>query len=193
MIDPLFRIEPLEPNVTKVVLNDLVLFYSYKTVIGFRYKEDEHWLQGDWSHTTCKHLKSLGAPKDEDRTPPPEFKVALLRALQENARKLPREVVPFLSYARNDLKKAQKERKAAEARRKKNRQAFDARKKEERKLRAKGKEAYIKGLDPTGQRIAEVLSKKKTRDQAWKILIKEFPVLPFSRVQEIAETLKTFR
>lgn len=50
------------PNQTKVQLGDLLLAFSYSTVIGFSTPTTGGWVVSEnvWSPTTSKHLNALG-------------------------------------------------------------------------------------------------------------------------------------
>jgi len=46
-------------NFTRVDLNTMTIWFSYKTAIGFMYKGEKVVRENDWSTTTGKHLNYI--------------------------------------------------------------------------------------------------------------------------------------
>jgi hypothetical protein len=70
------------PNMTVVVIGELTLWFSYRTVIaahapGFGRIVTENY----WSATTGKHLNSIDGGNKKDRLKSDEFDVALTKML----------------------------------------------------------------------------------------------------------------
>jgi hypothetical protein len=62
-----------KPNLTKVELGHLSLYFSYAECIGFQIDNSEPiFSENIWSLTTAKHLNFLGSKK-EDRLPREQF------------------------------------------------------------------------------------------------------------------------
>lgn len=70
------------PNFTCVTVGDLDLWFSYRTVVGFR----SGWgtivvSENLWGPTTGKHLGMIGSGDKRDRLPRDEFEAKLSEAL----------------------------------------------------------------------------------------------------------------
>ena len=62
-----------KPNLTKIELKHLTLYFSYSECIGFQIDNNEPvFSENIWSLTTAKHLNFLGSKK-EDRLPREQF------------------------------------------------------------------------------------------------------------------------
>lgn len=59
-------------NQQTVTINDLDIFFSYETPIGFRHNYEVVVSENIWSRTTAKHLTALPCAK-EDRIPNKDF------------------------------------------------------------------------------------------------------------------------
>ena len=74
----------------KVTLGDLVLWYSYQTIVAFKCSHTNNWenrllvRQNDWHQTTGKHLNWIDGGKqvNKHRVTGEQFEEALREALQ---------------------------------------------------------------------------------------------------------------
>ncbi len=65
-----------------VELGNLDLYYSYKTVIAYRYGGDLIVRKNDWSTTTGKHLNAIDGGAKKTRIDGQEFETKLAEVLQ---------------------------------------------------------------------------------------------------------------
>lgn len=65
------RIELIAPNVTKLFLPNLTLFYSYETVVGFKGRDGKYYFTNErYTNTTSAHMtKHFGSEKKERVSP----------------------------------------------------------------------------------------------------------------------------
>lgn len=73
--------ETLSKTLTKIILNDATLWFSYSTLIAFRVGPDRYVCQNVWSSTTGKHLNMVDDGDKASRLPEKEF-AALAQQLQ---------------------------------------------------------------------------------------------------------------
>lgn len=72
-------------NCMELTIGELVLWFSYKTVVGYRYKGRRVVSENVWGSTTGKHLNWIdgGKSRRADRLPYPEFEEKLSSILVE--------------------------------------------------------------------------------------------------------------
>ncbi len=62
-------------------LGDIIIFYSYETVVAFLNSSGLTVQENNWGATTGKHLNAIDNGNKKDRIPSAEFETALLEAL----------------------------------------------------------------------------------------------------------------
>jgi hypothetical protein len=69
------------PNAMKMEWDDLTLYYSYQTIVGFIYKGKRYVSVNAWGTTTGKHINAIDQGRKKERLSEMDFNRALDAAL----------------------------------------------------------------------------------------------------------------
>lgn len=72
------------PNTNYVRINNLILYYSYETIVGFAFMGNTYLRENTWGPTTGKHLGWIANIDKKERLPRKEFEEKLKEAFIRN-------------------------------------------------------------------------------------------------------------